>query len=207
MGLGLPPGDTHLEMTLDYYDEHGRVFAAGTLGLDMGAIYARFLPHVPVAGSILDAGCGSGRDARAFLDRGYRVAAFDGSARMATLASEHTGLAVRTLTFAELDDVAVYDGVWACASLLHVPLAELGGALGNLVRATRPGGVIYVSFKYGVGERLSGGRHFVDFTPEGLRGWLVDVPGVELVDVWLTGDVREGRGDERWTNGILRVAD
>ena len=191
--------------SLDYYNNHGSEFAASTLEVDMEELYGHFLPHLPPGSSILDAGCGSGRDSAAFLSQGYKVTAFDGSATMAGLASRFTGLPVRHLTFQDLDDVRLYDGVWACASLLHVPRAELGEAFEKLVRATRPDGVIYLSFKFGTGDRVSKGRHFSDFTPESLGEWLTRFPNLGVLKFWVTGDCRPDRGEENWTNALLRV--
>ena len=83
----------------------------------MAPLYARFLPHVPVGGLILDAECGSGHDARAFLQRGYAVDAFDASPELAQLASRHIGIAVKVMRFQELEDTARLDAIWAWAQL------------------------------------------------------------------------------------------
>lgn len=111
--------------TLTYYNQNATAFFSNTANVDMSALHDRFLSAVSAGGSVLDAGCGSGRDAKDFLDKGYRVTAFDASHELVQLAKEHTGLDVQLRTFANVKEQACYDGIWACASLLHVPQAEL----------------------------------------------------------------------------------
>jgi 2-polyprenyl-3-methyl-5-hydroxy-6-metoxy-1,4-benzoquinol methylase len=85
----------------------------------MSPLYAPFLAHIPPGGRILDAGCGSGRDSLYFLRHGYKIDAFDASAKMCRLASNHIGQAVTQKTFKEVSNAAAFDGIWACAALLH----------------------------------------------------------------------------------------
>ena len=94
-----------------------------------------------------------------------------------------------------------FDGVWACASLLHVPLAEFAGGAARLVGALRPGGASYMSFKLGCGERVAGGRSFTDHTEETLRR-VVEVGAISIAEVWVSEDVRQCRACERWMNAI-----
>src|SRR5450755_3222803 len=107
--------------SLNYYDQHAAEFFADTVLVDMSRLHKRFLAHVPDGGLILDAGCGSGRDTKAFIEKGFRVVAFDSSARVAELAAGHTGQRVDVRQFADVTEQACYDGIWACASLLHLP--------------------------------------------------------------------------------------
>lgn len=147
----------------------------------MSVLHDRFLSAVGVDGSVLDAGCGSGRDAKAFLGRGYRVIAFDASYELVKLAKEHTGLDVQLRTFADVKEQACYDGIWACASLLHVSQAELPAALAGLWNALKPGGAFYLSFKLGTSERLQDGRHFTDVEEPQLREWFAGLPDVDPI--------------------------
>jgi SAM-dependent methyltransferase len=169
----------------------------------MSALYERFLGRVESGGRILDAGCGVGRDALAFAERGYSVVAFDASAEMVRLASERIADRAEVLQM-RFDDAAwreEFDGVWACASLLHVPATELPLVMRCLGAALRPGGVMYLSFKLGSGERDVGGRRFTDVTEEMLRAALA-AADLTLAEVWVTGDVRVGRTGELWLNAI-----
>ncbi len=116
--------------------------------------------------SVLDFGCGSGRDAKYFIDKGLEVTATDGSEELCKLASEYAGIPVRCMLFQELDDVERYDGIWACSSILHLPKDELRPVLKKMTKALKPDGIIYTSFKYGDFEGERNGRYFTDFTEE-----------------------------------------
>jgi SAM-dependent methyltransferase len=188
-------------MSIDFYDRNAEAFFSGTVSLDVEAIRARFLAFVPVGGRILDAGCGSGRDALAFHRAGYDVRAFDGSHEMVRLAREHTGLPVQLRTFDDLDLGCCFDGIWASASLLHVPRARLPGVTASLVRALRPAGAMYVSMKRGAGDREVDGRLFVDVDEQGLAQ-LLEGASLTIVDAWSSRDVRPDRAGEEWVNAI-----
>ncbi|MCV2366966.1 DUF3427 domain-containing protein [Roseateles oligotrophus] len=188
--------------TLNYYDDNADSFFASTVDVDMSALRERFLARLQPGASILDAGCGSGRDAKAFAAQGFLVAAFDASPALAALASQHIGIEVETQTFADVDEVARYDGIWSCASLLHLPQAEIPPALVRLWRALRAGGSFYLSFKHGKGERSQGGRHFTDVDEAGLKAWLTELPELASIETWLTEDCRPDR-TEQWVNALV----
>ena len=191
-----------MNKTLDYYNRTAREFIRGTVDADLSALHRRFLNHLPEHAHILDLGCGSGRDAKAFLDTGYQVTAIDGSTGCCKLAGDYIGQPVLCQTFEGLDFDAAFDGVWACASLLHVPYAELTGIFAKIARALRPGGYLYASFKYGDFEGERNGRYFTDLDEERLAAVLEPVAGLEIVETFVTGDVRDGRGGEMWLNVI-----
>jgi SAM-dependent methyltransferase len=192
-----------VDETLAWYDQRAGNFAAQTADLDLAPIYDRFLRHVRQGGKILDAGCGVGRDALAIADLGFAVTAFDASTEMVRLAQERVGSkgTVRQLQFEEVDWHEEFDGIWACASLLHVPQASFRGVASRLAAALRPNGACYMSFKLGLGERTKEGRLFVDHTEATLREALRDIP-MRIVDAWTTEDVRPGRTGERWINAV-----
>lgn len=189
-------------MTLHYYQNHAQDFFDGTVNVDMTPLYEAFTQHLTHGSRVLDAGCGSGRDAKAFHEIGYQVDAFDASSAMVELARQHTGLPVQLMTFSEIDGKAQYDGIWCCASLLHVPSSELPAVMQKLADALKPGGVWYVSFKYGNGERVQGERRFTDLDEEGLRMGISNITDVAITSLWVTKDYRQERS-ERWLNGIL----
>lgn len=192
--------------SIGYYQNHAQAFFTETVALDLSPLYARFLAHVPPAAAILDAGCGSGRDSRAFLERGYHVTAFDASSALAELATAHSGLPVQVLRFAELDWRACFDGIWACASLLHVPLEALPDVLRRLALALKPNGILYASFKYGRGEREHGGRRFTDLDETGLTTLLQAAPFFTVRETWTTRDQRPNRTDALWFNTLLSAS-
>jgi len=192
-------------MTLKYYQDNAQTFFDGTVNVDMSSLYEAFTRHLAPGARVLDAGCGSGRDTKAFQEMGYQVEAFDASPAMVELARKHTGLPVKVMSFADVDWKEEFDGIWCCASLLHVPAVELPGVMRRLADALKPGGVWYVSFKYGEGEREADGRRFTDMDEVGLGALLGSVRGIEVVEMWVTRDKRPGK-DEVWLNGIFRKA-
>ena len=154
-------------------------------------------------GRILDADCGSGRDMIAFRDAGFDVSGIDASAELCRIASEKTGIPVKHVRFEELKGEEEYDGIWACASLLHVARAGLPDVLNRLHKLLKADGILYASFKYGTEDRVKDGRYFCDFTEESCRS-LMEQAGFVVREIFVTGDVREGRGDEMWVNVIAR---
>jgi len=190
-------------MTLHYYQNHAQDFFDGTVNVDMTPLYEAFTQHLPHSARVLDAGCGSGRDAKAFNEMGYQVDAFDASSAMVELAKQHTGLPVQLMTFSEIDGKAQYDGIWCCASLLHVPSSGLPAVMQRLADALKPGGVWYVSFKYGNGERVQGERRFTDLNEMELRRLLNNMTEIDIFSQWITKDNRPDR-DELWLNAILK---
>ena len=190
--------------TLEYYDQNAEQFFKTTADVDFTGIQDRFLRYLGPGSRILDLGCGSGRDTRYFLEKGYQVDATDGSAEICRLASEYTGIPVRQMLFNELDAEEEYDGIWACASILHLPEEELRDVMHRIGKALKEDGIFYTSFKYGdfAGERK--GRYFRDFTEERFREFLTDFHEFRMTDQWITSDVRPNRGEERWLNVLLR---
>ena len=96
------------------------LFAHDTENVVFTDVQVRFLNKLQQGANILDFGCGSGRDTRFFLEKGYSVDAIDGSAELCRLASKNTGINVRHMFFSELNEIEKYDGIWACASILHM---------------------------------------------------------------------------------------
>ena len=161
------------------------------------------MKYVKPEGCILDAGCGSGRDSKAFRELGYRVVAFDASEEICKYASEYLGQAVECRRFEDVAETDCYDGIWASASLLHVRKKELPEVFDKLRGALKVNGILYASFKYGDGERMRGERSFSDFTEEQAKA-LFEKNGFAILEFALTGDVREGRAEEKWVNLVGR---
>lgn len=97
-----------------------------------------------------------------------------------------------------------YDGIWACASILHLNKAELSGVFEKMSRALKKTGIIYTSFKYGDFEGMRNGRYFTDFTEESFAALLNNIPLLTIEKQWITGDARQGRENEKWYNIILK---
>lgn len=191
-------------MSIEYYDKNARDYYEATVNADMSDACDRFLNYVIQGGRILDAGCGSGRDSLYFIRRGYDVVSIDGSQEMVEFSSRLTGQKTLQMKFEEIDFRNEFDGVWACASLLHVPKSEIQNALSKLVLSLKARGILYVSFKYGNHEILRDQRLFNSYDEDGLKELLQSAPELELISIWETKDVRPGREDEFWINCICR---
>lgn len=190
-------------MTNDFYEKNAQRFFENTVNVDVAELYEPFISRLQSGARVLDAGCGSGRDSLAFLKMGYRVDAFDSSAEMTRLAACLTGLPVERKQFDEFNRVECYDGIWCCASLLHVPLADLVDQMSNLEKGLKKDGIWYVSFKYGNGEREKDGRHFTDLNEKSLKKLILSIGEVVLESIWTSDDARPDRSD-KWINAVLK---
>lgn len=190
--------------TLDYYNANAQDFVEGTVRVDFHITQDKFLALLPKGAAILDFGCGSGRDTKYFLEHGFTVEATDGSIELCRLASEYSGIKASQMLFQELDAVEKYDGIWACASILHLGWKDLIIVLKKMVRALKSDGVIYASFKYGRLASERNGRFFTDLDEEGLQNLLQTVDDLQIKELWITSDVRPGRSEEKWLNVLLK---
>lgn len=190
--------------TLGYYDNHADEFYNSTVNVEFKSTQENFLSKLKKGSYILDFGCGSGRDTKYFLEKGYKVDAIDGSKQLCKLASEYTGNKVKNMFFQELSEKAKYDGIWACSSILHLSVDELIDVLEKMRIALKDNGIIYTSFKYGHFSGERNGRFFTDMTENSFEELLNNISGLMIEEKWITKDVRPGRGEEKWLNLILR---
>lgn len=190
--------------SIGFYEENAEDFFQRTANVRRLPQQAAFAALLPPGGRVLDAGCGSGRDALAFRDLGFQVTATEAAPKLAALASRHTGLDVLVLRFDQMSWREAFDGVWACASLLHVPRPELPDAVRGLRDALTPDGALFMSFKYGTEEREVRGRRFTNLDERGADALLSQVGCLERLSVEVTVDVRPDRAEERWLSLLCR---
>lgn len=190
--------------TIEYYNEHAEEFCIATQGADMSYCYKKFRQYVKPKGKILDIGCGSGRDSKQFIEDGYQVEAIDASEEICKYASKYIGQQVRHQRIEEITYENEFDGIWACASLLHVVKEEMNSVMKRLYRALKRGGALYASFKYGNGERFDKGRFFNDYTEEEIAEVFSGDENFEIKECFVTGDVRQERKTECWVNIIVK---
>ena len=188
---------------MNYYDENAQEFFNGTVDADMTQHHEEFLKLIPENGTILDAGCGSGRDSLKFKSLGYDVTAIDGSEEMCKLASEYSGINVKHMQFQDIDFIDEFDGIWASASLLHVPSTEIKMVLEKMKKSLKENGILYASFKYGDFEGERNGRYFNDLT-ESTAIELFEKLHFKIIKTWITSDSRKGREDEKWVNILVK---
>ena len=189
--------------TIDYYNNWAEEYYRDTVDVDMSELYHSFEKYIGENAHILDCGCGSGRDTKHFLDEGFKVTAIDGSAELCKEASELTGTNVYNMVFQDIDFEDVFDGVWACASLLHVPIEELPEIFCKLKEALVDRGIIYASFKYGDFEGERNGRFYTDLTEESLKEVISEVEELSIQDLFITNDNKTDHSEEKWLNVIL----
>lgn len=193
-----------MDDTLKYYNTNTSSFIESTQSVQMTEAWNRFTARLSPASSILDFGCGSGRDTKYFLEKGFSVDATDGSSELCAAASKYTGITVKQVLFQDWKSELKYNGIWACSSILHLNKQELKAVISNIKDALLPSGIFYTSFKYGNFEGERNGRYFTDFTEASFKELINEIGGFEIIEEWITGDVRPGREAEKWLNVILK---
>lgn len=191
-------------MSIEFYNVNAAEFFNNTYSADMKETYEEFLKQIKPKSKILDAGCGSGRDTVFFLSKGFPVVSFDASEEMVRMSSELTGHKTLKMRFQEIEFINEFDGVWACASLLHVSRDEIDDVIERIVRSLKTEGVFYASFKYGDEVITRDGRLFNSYNEEALANLLEKHNGFTVIRVWKTQDVRPDRKDEFWINVLCK---
>ena len=194
----------NLTPTLNYYNNNAIDFVANTRDVDFSTTQKEFIKYMPQGAAILDFGCGSGRDTKYFVDQGFLVDAIDGSSELCKLATEYTGIEVTCMQFQDIEVLNRYNGIWACSSILHLPIDELRIVFIKLAAALKRDGIVYTSFKYGDFEGYRDDRYFIDMTEEKFINLLDEIQVFDMEKIWITSDVRPGRDDEKWLNVIVR---
>ena len=189
-------------MTIEYYNKNAEKFFNDTHKLDMSEIYNEFIKYLPHKGKILDAGCGSGRDTKAFSGFGYKVTAFDASIEMVSLAKIYTNQNIFELTFDEVSWLNEFDGVWACASLLHVSEEDFHTSGTKIYNALKKNSPFYLSFKYGFRDYIKDNRFFQCHDENTLNKAMNSIGSFSSNYSWLTTDIRPNRKEEKWLNAI-----
>lgn len=189
----------------NYYESNAERYAAETLSADMSEQYQRFLPLLKDGAKILDVGSGSGRDACYFQKQGYQVTALEPSKNLCreirkVFSGEIVCSEVQSYRPAER-----YDGIWACASLIHLQEEEVLQFFEKINQYLNDNGMVYVSGKNGIqtGE-AEDGRYFLEFTEQLVEKILKVNEQLELERLWYTEDVN-GRRGFRWLNVVLRL--
>jgi len=190
--------------TLGYYHDKATEYTESTLYVDFSEIQEWFTSFLEKGNLILDFGCGAGRDSLSFLNMGYKVEAMDGSTRLCAIAEKVTNLKVKNVRFSELNEKDKYDGIWACASIVHVSLKEINNILNKMHSALKKEGVVYCSFKYGKFEGIKNGRYYTYFTEEKFNKLITNINLFNIVETRITSDVRKERNQEKWLNVILK---
>jgi SAM-dependent methyltransferase len=193
--------------TIDYYNENAESFYQRTVGLDLIEIYEKFLKQVPDSCTILDVGCGSGRDTLYFLNNGYEVISIDASSEMVKLSSKLTNQNTSLLNIEDIAFKDQFEGIWACASLLHIDESKTTDVYHKLRDAMKMNGFCYASYKYGNGTEVREGRYYSHYDEDSFQKMFENIKGLEIVELWDTLDLKEDGNDEKWLNILLRRSD
>ncbi len=202
----IPLVEQYLAManTAEYYETNAQAYCDETSAFDVGELYKPFLSQLNHGAHILDLGCGSGRDSKAFLGQGYRLTAMDGSAEMAACAAQTLGQEVSVTKFQELSYHDTFDGVWASASLLHCPRQQIHSVLSRIELALKHGGVAYLSFKWGDDETVDDrGRYFNNYTLTSLQALIESVPGFSIIELWSESSILRGN-EQQWVYALIK---
>ena len=185
---------------MNYYENNALKYISETINCDMQSQYGFFLKHMSASGLILDIGFGSGRDMIYFKSLGYEVEGIDPSESFINH-MKSKGYHVEKKYAEELNEVNKYDGIWACASLLHVPRIHLNDVFKRCSASLKENGIMYCSFKYGDYEGNIDGRFFNYMNEELLNEYIKDT-NLKIIDICITGDSLSNR-DIRWLNVVL----
>ena len=201
--------------TLDFYNQHADAYIKQTRQVDMHALYDAFVGQLPTdikrPHHILDIGCGSGRDSFWFSNKlGVNVTAIDGSLELIKRNQAYYSTSNIDWRYLKFEDIKYQDwqnqftGIWACASLLHMPFNELPSILEDLMDTLISGGTMYASFKYGDSERWDEDRFFCDMNEDRFIEVFQHISTIDTLEyeIWITADQQGGR-DVDWFNVLI----
>jgi SAM-dependent methyltransferase len=193
-------------LTLKHYNQHAGEFWEGTREHDVSQNIATLLRHIEREPpfTILDFGCGPGRDLKVFAERGHIAIGLEGAMHFAAMARAHSGCEVWQQDFLKLELPEKYfDGVFANAALFHVPSQELPRVLGELYATLKPSGVLFSSNPRGGNEEgWNCGRYGVYHDLETWRRYLSAAGFVELTHYFRPDGVPRER--QPWLAGVWR---
>lgn len=193
--------------SIDYYNRFAKEYYEKTVSATMEGQLKQFTELLPVGGAVLDLGCGSGRDSLFLVEEGFDVTSLDGAKKMCELAQIHVGHEVLNLTYDQLDFNEVFDGIWACASLVHEEPDKLPVTLQRVFDCLKSEGVMYMSFRHGDFIGFNSDINFYAYTEATFGNILEQCIGkqnIEMIDVFITKDTREEFLDNEWINIYIR---
>lgn len=198
--------------TIEYYNNNFESFIHSTRDINFASTQEKFLDAVtesfnnesPDSLSILDFGCGSGRDVKYFKERKFLIEAIDGSEELCKAASAYSGIEVKNILFQDWKASHLYNGIWACSSILHLAKPELLKVLRQIADGLFMNGILYTSFKYGNFEGERNGRYFTDFTEDSFKSFISQLNELKIIDYWITSDARPNRENEKWLNLLIK---
>jgi len=190
--------------TISYYNDNAKEYFKNTINGNMQLSYDKFLKGIPKEGYILDFGCGSGRDSIYFIENGYKIKAIDGSLELCLIAEKILNHKVEHMYFSDLNDKDVYDGIWCCASILHLNKNEFIEILKKMIDSLKIEGIMYISFKNGIGEEVIDGRYFKYYTIDQFIDIINSFSCLKILDIYITTSTTNINEKRNWNNFILK---
>ena len=187
------------DVNMNYYEENAKEYIDRTINADLSSERDELIKLLPNNAKILDIGFGSGRDSLAFVNEGFKVTSIDNCDAFCRHGKE-IGLNVRSISIEDIDYDNEFDGIWACASLLHIKSNELLGVFNKIYKAMKYKGRFYCSFKYGEFEGIRENRYYTDMTL-GKMEEILSKTELYLIKHWIREDF-EGR-DLKWICFII----
>ena len=169
-------------------------------------IYERFLSYLDrePKSHILDINYGSGADSNYFISIGYQVTAIDHTKKLACLESKHISQPALRNDYVAMDFIDEFDAIWASKSMRHIPQVKLQESIETYMRALKSGGVWYMSYSLGVGERLVDGVLYNDQNEIRLKSFIEQIENLNVIEIWSTKDLHEDRKAEFWIHCIAK---
>lgn len=193
-----------IDKTIDFYNKNAENYCSKTIGIDLTQIYEKFLKYIPKQGAILDLGCGSGRDSLYFLKNGFDVTSMDASIEMVKLSSKLINQKTIHRKIEDIDFKDKFDGIWACASLLHINKNATVDVYNKLLSALKIEGILYASYKYGINTMVKEERYFNNYDENSFSEMIKNIKSLELIEFWTTLDLRQEGNNQKWLNILLK---
>jgi len=194
----------YIKDTLKYYDNNIESYKEMWLN-DFSKNYNFeipdvFLGYLNTNSHILDLGCGTGRDSKYFINKGYQVTSIDGSKEMCKIAKTLLE-EVKQINFLDMNYNNEFDGVFACASLLHLSNEDLILVLKKISNALKQNGILYTCFKYGESTRIDNGRFYNDMTEEKFLDLVKNIENLKIIKSWIT---EQYKSNTKFLNYIIK---
>lgn len=192
-----------VDSTRTFYDDNAEEYFIKTYNIDLTHQYERFLNYLIPSGHIMDLGCGSGRDSNYFIQHNYYVDALDSSKKLCELVNKRLGIEPINCRIQDWNPDKKYDGIWACASLLHFNTAEFEMFLERLPSYLNVYGVLFASVKSGIPTGFSDdGRFYQNYSEDSIKNTINKYSALRLKELWFSNDSLE-RDSFRWMNLII----
>ena len=195
----------YIKDTLKYYDDNIESYKEQWLN-DFTKNYNFeipdiFLSYLSENSHILDLGCGTGRDSKYFTHKGYQVTSVDGSYEMCNIARSLLKKEVEQINFLDIDYKEQFDGIFACASLLHLDNKDLIVVLNKISTALKQNGILYTCFKYGDSTRIDKGRFYNDMNEEKFLDLIKNIENLKILRSWIS---EQYKIDTKFLNYIIK---